>query len=54
MRVATWNVNSLKVRLTQLLDWLAVQPIDIVGIQETKLVNDAFPYAELKAAGFEA
>jgi exodeoxyribonuclease-3 len=54
MRVATWNVNSLKVRLRQLLDWLAVQPVDIVGIQETKLVDDAFPYAELRAAGFEA
>ncbi len=54
MLIATWNVNSLRVRLPQLLDWLAqVQP-DIVGLQETKLVDEDFPHAELAAAGYRA
>jgi exodeoxyribonuclease-3 len=53
MLIATWNVNSLRVRLPQLLDWLSrVQP-DIVGLQETKLVDEDFPQAELAAAGYE-
>lgn len=56
MRIATWNVNSLKVRLPQLLDWLAVRaesaPVDIIGLQETKLTDEAFPGAELAAAGW--
>ncbi len=52
MLLATWNVNSLKVRLPHLLSWLAsVQP-DVVGLQETKTVDDAFPIAELEAAGY--
>ena len=37
LRVATWNVNSLNVRLPRLLDWLAATAPDIVGLQETKL-----------------
>jgi exodeoxyribonuclease-3 len=53
MRIATWNVNSLRVRLPQLLDWLArVQP-DIVGLQETKLVDEDFPRAQLAEAGYQ-
>lgn len=54
MKIATWNVNSLRVRLPHLLDWLAASPVDVVGIQETKLVDDAFPHAELAAAGYQA
>lgn len=54
MQIATWNVNSLRVRLPQLLDWLGrVQP-DIVGLQETKVVDEDFPQAELAAAGYRA
>lgn len=54
MLIATWNVNSLRVRLPQLLDWLArVQP-DIVGLQETKVVDADFPQTELAAAGYQA
>lgn len=54
MLIATWNVNSLRVRLPQLLDWLGrVQP-DIVGLQETKVVDDDFPHAQLTAAGYHA
>lgn len=54
MRIATWNVNSLRVRLPQLLDWLARAQPDIVGLQETKLVDADFPLAELAAAGYQA
>ena len=54
MRLATWNVNSLRVRLPHLLDWLArVQP-DIVCLQETKTEDASFPRAEIEAAGFKA
>jgi exodeoxyribonuclease-3 len=59
MRLATWNVNSLAVRLPQLLDWLALQSADPAGLhavvlQETKLTDDKFPHAELAAAGWQA
>jgi exodeoxyribonuclease-3 len=52
MRIATWNVNSLRVRLPHLLEWLQVQSPDVVALQETKLVDDAFPVEELRAAGY--
>ena len=54
MKLATWNVNSLTVRLPQLLDWLAAQQPDAIVLQETKLVDDKFPHAELAAAGYQA
>lgn len=54
MKLATWNVNSLAVRLPQLLDWLAVNPIDALVLQETKLTDDKFPHADLLAAGYQA
>ena len=50
--LATWNVNSLKVRLPRLLAWLADHAPDVVALQETKLVDDVFPYDELAAAGY--
>ena len=54
MRLATWNVNSLKVRLPHLTDWLAkVQP-DVVCLQELKLEDAKFPRAELESAGYQA
>jgi len=52
MKLATWNVNSLKVRLPHLLDWLASEAPDIVCLQETKLTDDAFPVAAIEAAGY--
>lgn len=52
MKIATWNVNSLKVRLPHLLDWLTVQTPDVVCLQETKLTDEAFPVAEIEAAGY--
>ena len=54
MKLATWNVNSLAVRLPQLLDWLAANPVDAIVLQETKLTDDKFPHAELAAAGWQA
>lgn len=52
LKLATWNVNSLAVRLPQLQDWLAAQQPDIVVLQETKLTDDKFPEAALKEAGY--
>ena len=54
MKLATWNVNSLAVRLPQLIDWLALHAPDAVCIQETKLTDDKFPVAEIEAAGYRA
>lgn len=54
MRIGTWNVNSLRVRLPHLLDWLATDPVDVLGIQELKCQNEQFPEAELAAAGWRA
>jgi exodeoxyribonuclease III len=54
MRLATWNVNSLAVRLPQLLDWLAAQQPDVMVLQETKLTDDKFPQAEIGAAGWHS
>jgi exodeoxyribonuclease III len=52
LKLATWNVNSLAVRLPQLLAWLAEQQPDVVVLQETKLTDDKFPHAEIEAAGY--
>ena len=54
MRLATWNVNSLAVRLPQLLDWLGAQQPDVLVLQETKLTDDKFPQAEITAAGWHS
>ncbi len=54
MKIASWNVNSLRVRLPHLLDWLKTAEPDVVGIQETKCVDEQFPFAELEAAGYFA
>lgn len=54
MKLATWNVNSLKVRLPHVLDWLASEQPDVLCLQETKQEDKAFPYAELEAAGYQA
>ena len=54
VRVATWNVNSLKVRLPHLSDWLRQHEPDVVCLQETKLTDDKFPVAELAAIGYRS
>ena len=52
MKIATWNVNSLRVRLPHLLDWLAAHAPDVACLQETKCEDATFPAAELEAAGY--
>ena len=52
MRIATWNVNSLRVRLPQVLEWLARSAVDVLAMQETKLADPEFPRAELGAPGY--
>jgi exodeoxyribonuclease-3 len=52
MKLATWNVNSLKVRLPQLLTWLVSEQPDVVCLQETKLEDHGFPRQEIEAAGY--
>ena len=54
MKIATWNVNSLKVRLLQVLQWLKDNPVDILCLQETKLTDEKFPLTEIEAAGYQA
>lgn len=53
MKLATWNVNSLKVRLPHVLQWLAANPVDVLCLQETKTVDGKFPVAEIEAAGYQ-
>ena len=55
MKLATWNVNSLTVRLPQVLQWLdAERDVDALVLQETKLTDDRFPHAEFAEAGYRA
>ncbi|MBV6496093.1 MAG: exodeoxyribonuclease III [Acidobacteria bacterium ACB1] len=54
MKIATWNVNSINVRMPQLLAWLDAAKPDIVCLQETKVVDANFPELELKAAGYDS
>lgn len=53
MKLATWNVNSLKVRLPQVLQWLQENPVDVLCLQETKLTDDKFPADEIEKAGYQ-
>jgi len=52
--VATWNVNSLRVRLPHVLDWLGSEQPDVLALQETKLVDADFPADEIREAGYHA
>ncbi|MDO8770215.1 MAG: exodeoxyribonuclease III [Burkholderiaceae bacterium] len=54
MKIATWNVNSLTVRLPQVLDWLAANPVDVLVLQELKLTDDKFPFDAFMQAGYAA
>lgn len=54
MKLATWNVNSLKVRLPQVIDWLAAVQPDVLCLQELKLEDASFPLAAIEAAGYRA
>jgi exodeoxyribonuclease-3 len=54
MKLATWNVNSLKVRLPHVLDWLATNPVDVLCLQETKQQDVDFPLEVLQTAGYKS
>lgn len=54
VKIATWNVNSLSVRLPQVLAWLTAYQPAVLALQETKSTDEKFPFAELKAAGYRA
>jgi len=53
-KIATWNVNSLNVRLPHVLAWIDVAQPDVLGLQETKLTDDRFPVKELVDEGFHS
>jgi exodeoxyribonuclease-3 len=53
LKLATWNVNSLKVRLPHLLTWLLANTPDVVCLQETKTEDATFPAADIQAAGYQ-
>jgi exodeoxyribonuclease-3 len=54
MKLATWNVNSLSVRLPQVLDWLQANPVDVLVMQELKMTDDKFPADAFAQAGYAA
>ena len=54
MRIATWNVNSLKIRLPRVEEWLGYARPDVVCLQETKLADATFPYLAFSALGYES
>lgn len=53
-RIATWNVNSLRVRLTHVMDWLATNQPDVLALQETKMTDDLFPVQSFEQLGYQA
>lgn len=53
MKIASWNVNSLRVRLPQVLQWLEDNPVDVLALQETKMVDEDFPAEEIQQAGYQ-
>ncbi|CAK0747025.1 exodeoxyribonuclease III [Gammaproteobacteria bacterium] len=54
LKISTWNVNSLRVRLPQVVDWIALERPNLLALQETKLPDSAFPDAELVALGYHS
>ena len=54
MQLATWNINSLAVRLPQVLAWLEANPVDVLCLQELKLTDNRFPHPAFHSAGYDA
>ena len=54
MKITSWNVNSLKVRLDQVLEWMSARQPDVIGLQETKLKDENFPVEAIEAAGYHS
>jgi exodeoxyribonuclease-3 len=53
LKIATWNVNSLKVRLPHVLQWLSTHQPDVLALQEIKMLDEFFPLEEIKNAGYD-
>lgn len=53
MKIASWNVNSLRVRLPQVLEWLEDNPVEALALQETKMVDEEFPVEKIQQAGYQ-
>ena len=54
MKFATWNVNSLTVRLPQVIEWLTLNPVEVLGLQELKMSDEKFPVEAFADAGYQA
>jgi len=54
MKITSWNVNSLKVRLDQVIEWVGANRPDVIGLQETKLTDEKFPAEAIQQAGYHA
>jgi Exonuclease III len=52
-KIATWNVNSLKVRLPHVLQWLEKEKADVLALQETKSIDENFPIDAINQAGYQ-
>ena len=52
MKIATWNINSIKSRIDHVLKWCEQNQPDVLGLQETKSVDEKFPYAKLRSIGY--
>jgi exodeoxyribonuclease-3 len=53
VRIATWNINSIRTRVDRVVDWLGASDIDVLALQETKCRDDQFPRAAIEAAGYD-
>ena len=53
MRVATWNVNSIRTRVARVVDWMVREDVDVLAMQEIKCKPEQFPYAPFEEAGYE-
>src|SRR5699024_8801752 len=53
VRIATWNVNSIRARAERVLGWLERNEVDVLAIQETKCTDEKFPFLPFEAAGYE-
>jgi len=54
MKLASWNVNSIRVRLPHVLDWLEAEQPDVLGLQEIKMTTESFPNADFEPTGYRS
>ena len=52
MKIATWNVNSVRTRLEQVINWLSENPVDVLCLQETKVIDQDFPRLDFEKLGY--